>query len=445
MGECYGVPLQDSTEHSNSLTIKSKIPENSDFINSKKEKLEGSPAMDIHLVEEGSQISDKKEKHTCPVCHKNFQSNKALYGHMRCHPDRFWRGINPPDFSNLNNEFSASESKYGTTQKPSLDASGSLKGWSVTGKRGRGNIRLKNPSPDNYGGRMALANEASFNSNSSSDERKRNRESEIEIDGDDDETSKRIKIRANLLSKLLKIDKTLLRDGDLLDSTFQKCLKNGLTKGWFIPELLSMNKASSNSEKDGSGSASENSSNLLDHSKGNHESAGEEDTAEVEKKQGYKCTTCNKSFPSHQALGGHRSSHNKSNSIAKNHSGSPFQDKVSSEVNELLSSGQSKAVVIEHICKTCKKTFPTGQALGGHMRLHYTPPMQLSPPPQQERENTPTTLMPRGFDLNLPAGFSLKEIKVLRPSWWMGLGSVIVNQDVNEDQRYCVCYYHSLY
>ncbi|KAG1361067.1 hypothetical protein COCNU_09G005310 [Cocos nucifera] len=32
----------------------------------------------------------------CPVCRKEFANPKALHGHMRCHPDRSWRGITPP-------------------------------------------------------------------------------------------------------------------------------------------------------------------------------------------------------------------------------------------------------------------------------------------------------------------------------------------------------------
>lgn len=32
----------------------------------------------------------------CQVCNKRYTSWKALFGHMRSHPDRSWRGVHPP-------------------------------------------------------------------------------------------------------------------------------------------------------------------------------------------------------------------------------------------------------------------------------------------------------------------------------------------------------------
>jgi C2H2-type zinc finger len=62
----------------------------------------------------------------------------------------------------------------------------------------------------------------------------------------------------------------------------------------------------------------------------------------------FECKTCNRRFPSFQALGGHRASHKKPR-LAED--GSLLKTKL-------------------HECSICGLEFAVGQALGGHMRRH---------------------------------------------------------------------------
>ncbi|XP_030473233.2 zinc finger protein ZAT10-like [Syzygium oleosum] len=83
-------------------------------------------------------------------------------------------------------------------------------------------------------------------------------------------------------------------------------------------------------------------------------------------KLSYKCSVCDKAFPSYQALGGHKASHRKSSSEAT--SAAPAAtDNPTSSSSAPVGVGSGKL----HECSICHKTFPTGQALGGHKRCHY--------------------------------------------------------------------------
>ncbi|XP_054787643.1 zinc finger protein ZAT12-like [Prosopis cineraria] len=68
----------------------------------------------------------------------------------------------------------------------------------------------------------------------------------------------------------------------------------------------------------------------------------------------FECKTCNRQFPSFQALGGHRASHKKPRPAAGD------------EMNELHGVIKPKT----HECSICGVEFAIGQALGGHMRRH---------------------------------------------------------------------------
>jgi hypothetical protein len=153
------------------------------------------------------------------------------------------------------------------------------------------------------------------------------------------------------------------------------------------------------------------------------------------KKGRYKCTTCNKVFHSHQALGGHRASHNKVRGYF-----SQIEDETESleediTDEELISESDSfhkprpkertkdscvKARTIEpasfsgrktprvHECSICHRVFHSGQALGGHKRCHWASAgasdtvstiSSNKDTPTQQQMPTRVELL----DLNLPA------------------------------------------
>ncbi|XP_020210754.1 zinc finger protein ZAT10 [Cajanus cajan] len=113
-------------------------------------------------------------------------------------------------------------------------------------------------------------------------------------------------------------------------------------------------------------------------------------------KLSYKCSVCNKAFSSYQALGGHKASHRKfaaASGAAEDHSTS------SAVTTSSASNGGGRS----HECSICHKTFPTGQALGGHKRCHYEGGGGNSAVTASEGVGSTHTGSHRDFDLNLPA------------------------------------------
>lgn len=140
----------------------------------------------------------------------------------------------------------------------------------------------------------------------------------------------------------------------------------------------------------------------------------------------YQCKTCEKSFSSFQALGGHRASHKKSDKSATttlldqhhhqqyNNNNNNFSTTIlslqissnrSSSSSVLLGTNVKSRV---HECSLCGAEFASGQALGGHMRRHR--PIVTAPPSGgggggdgQSGEVIKRARNTLALDLNLPA------------------------------------------
>ncbi|KAJ8537743.1 hypothetical protein K7X08_014283 [Anisodus acutangulus] len=135
----------------------------------------------------------------------------------------------------------------------------------------------------------------------------------------------------------------------------------------------------------------------------------------------YQCKTCNRSFPSFQALGGHRASHKKPKTLedikisksidhqqVENHlklNDDNHVTTLSLQIPNNKNKNKDKNRV--HECSICGAEFTSGQALGGHMRRHRPLPNSIAIASHSHEEshheqikNTRTLL---SLDLNLPA------------------------------------------
>uniref|UniRef100_A0A7N0TWC0 C2H2-type domain-containing protein n=1 Tax=Kalanchoe fedtschenkoi TaxID=63787 RepID=A0A7N0TWC0_KALFE len=108
----------------------------------------------------------------------------------------------------------------------------------------------------------------------------------------------------------------------------------------------------------------------------------------------YKCSVCHKAFPSYQALGGHKASHRKNPATPDTDSSASTVTAPAFPPSALNPSGRS------HQCTICHKSFPTGQALGGHKRCHYDGGNSSSAVVTASSDAAGSS---HGFDLNLPA------------------------------------------
>ncbi|XP_014512481.1 zinc finger protein ZAT9 [Vigna radiata var. radiata] len=139
----------------------------------------------------------------------------------------------------------------------------------------------------------------------------------------------------------------------------------------------------------------------------------------------YECKTCNRTFPSFQALGGHRASHKKPKAILPIAQDKKHQHLLSSDEDDFQFKPNNKSSFSlqlgtkpnlynkskVHECSICGAEFTSGQALGGHMRRHRAPvgipttlsftPLALEP--EEDHPRKKRNVLNLELDLNLPA------------------------------------------
>ncbi|KAJ0045648.1 hypothetical protein Pint_03610 [Pistacia integerrima] len=310
----------------------------------------------------------------CYVCRQSFISLKSLYGHMRKHPEREWRGIQPPqpandngDNENVHRNIDHHDESYDGAAGSTTDLVKSLKTWTLRAKRGH-----------------RLSSEPRLSTSVSDD------------DDDDDDDAEAMQQAVNDLLLLAEH-----RSNKQLGSGYGvlKIKEDGVNKRTEIlktvleAELGKKNKrcnseetwVENDNEEDSEMELSRKTKQLKKKKRRLTEfddmDCVNEEPITVMAPQTYSCPICEKVFGKHQALGGHVASHNKNknNIIAKESSTSnavSATEDGNCNNNGVENEQQTSGGDTEHQCNICSKIFQTGQALGGHKRCHWTGPAE---------------------------------------------------------------------
>lgn len=225
----------------------------------------------------------------CTLCHKSFSSKKSLFGHMRCHPERYWRGMVPPpeahtaDVSSEDGGDGDGDGDGDDGEHDQIDSGlgFNLKGWALSNKRGRGPVinpafRAPDEEKENESFVAGLQLIKMLK-----DECSAPRKPEPEFKNNSQEGKGKEKGKEKVAENQ---DSESPTSGPRIDP-------NDELYNTAIQVLVSVKL---DTQKRAAAAAS----------------ASETDTTAASPEK-YKCNVCGRLFPTHQALGGHRSSHNK--------------------------------------------------------------------------------------------------------------------------------------
>ncbi|KAL0353440.1 UNVERIFIED_CONTAM: Zinc finger protein ZAT2 [Sesamum angustifolium] len=362
-------------------------------------------------------VSDEMVKSpSCIICGKNFPSMKSLFGHMRCHPEREWRGIHPPpSMEKISSSSSSSlldaeprkfcgqmELSASGAKNRAVDLTESLRGWPVTAKRGRKAMAVAASSSE-----FSCSDDDQFRAvtylmmlasghllESGVAKRQNSAESQaaesfceakiLEID----QVSKSKKFETDYPVEQLGKE---LRDSSEFETV--DMAGSGLVRGESVNKLEGQEWLDQEHDQVDYFPDDDQLDNMIPgqlNDKGFETTCNFKVPIKNKKKrkklklcelelvksasptmhqnppEKFQCKTCDKAFPSHQALGGHMSSHYKLKLSIQNTNGTA---QVKETKRHIAIKGLSRNLVEEtqHQCKTCDKNFSTAQAPSGQV------------------------------------------------------------------------------
>ncbi|KAL5553672.1 hypothetical protein UlMin_041073 [Ulmus minor] len=421
-----------------------------------------------------------KEMKACKECGKEFQSLKALCGHMACHSDK----------EKLVNKFEEENFRTSEKQKLVMDSHSDTETSAPNQRRASKRIRYKNidvysslgngsssvsgieqeqqevaislmmlsrdsgyrgglnsfgESSDNYSIVLEAKSTSIDKIVGAKEKKKKGKDGKLK--------SAKLSVSENSDSGYFrngpkKIESEVSVDGFLRNGEFKKLevesgsgfegygakLGNSVNKSQQVTSELAKNFLEEAKDQAGRGSSKYElrrrtrnglySPEFLVGSSCNKEancSSNGEVCKTAQKRSKYECLTCNKTFHSHHALGGHRANHSKINGCCESTYGSG-ENSIETDTNPVpkklpeINTGKRQKFqdfsgyverkpapkkVKAHECPICFRVFKSGQALGGHKRSHFVGGREDNT--LVIRQGLPEAETKGLFDLNLPA------------------------------------------
>ncbi|KAJ9699064.1 hypothetical protein PVL29_007914 [Vitis rotundifolia] len=337
--------------------------------------------LECKISSKGLGCSKASREAKCPVCSKSFHSKKAMHGHMRCHPEREWRGINPPpstktaSCSSVSQEIDGLSHASMTSTVVSSDISPSQPPlqWMKTGRRGQNRIinsYSSSCSSCNISSSQNKGIEEKHQVSERAGLQKRQQLKMLQLGNLRDYPSKKLKIHERGALGFRGQEDA----GNKSRASWKDFLKIGFNLG---PKEVDTDKKSGD-DRIIPGGQLDDQMDVSDNKR----------FLKTLLPRKYKCGTCNKTFPTYQAL-----------TMGNKYASSSHTAASEEEGQALGTSKHAKQLVQKsHKCRTCNKSFPTGQSLGGHQTTHRQKPAQLAAPKQEASQSAGSRVL--DFDLN---------------------------------------------